>query len=187
MAALTEQNKQALLLGGILGGAVLVIIIWIAWSEAIPRTTKLRNDTEKLQTETVSNRNKLETYTKYLNDDVKRAQLREAFDIVQSRLPTNQDPIEIYDLLRGYFEGTEVQFSFLEPKPEANRGPFREYPFTIKGTARYHEFGQLINLIECNPDRLMRVTDFKLINNPKRPSIHPMEVSISTFTFNEPG
>ncbi len=187
MAALTEQNKQALLLGGILGGAVFIIILYLAWWQVLPSTRKYSSDASRMETQIAEDEKKIARFTAFLKNDEGRRQLQEAFEVVQSRLPTNQDPIEIYDLLRGYFEGTEVQFSFLEPKPEANRGRFREYPFTFKGTARYHEFGQLINLIECNPDRLMRVTDFKLINNAKRPSIHPMEVNFSTFTFNEPG
>jgi Tfp pilus assembly protein PilO len=183
--ALTEQNKQALLVGGILGGAIFIIIVYFMVMTILPKVGNMKADAAKLTTQKIANQKTLKGYKEYLSDKEKSQKIEDAFQIVQQRLPSNQDPIEVFDLLRGYFEGTDVQFTYIEPGTEQNRGRFREYPFVIKGSARYHEFGQLINLIECNPDRLMRVTSFRLVNNSKRPSIHPMEVGISTFTFND--
>lgn len=184
--ALSDNNKQALLVGGILGGAVFIILAYFAFQSILPEVKKYQADREKLATKLAADKKRLDGYKKELGDVEGRRKIEEAFRDVASRLPVSQDPFEVFDLLRTYFEGSDIQFTYLEPGIEKNRGKFKEYPFAVKGTARYHEFGQLINLIECNPDRLMRVTDMKMINNNKRPSIHPMEVVIATFTFNEP-
>lgn len=182
---LTEKNKQALLVGGILGGAILVILIYFWMVQINPKITNYNKQSDALVSKNKANQEKLSKYKALLADKSKKQKLEADFALIASRLPNNQDPIQIFDILRGYFEGTDVQFTYLEPKAQVNRGRFMEYPFIIRGTARYHEFGQLLNLIECNPERLMRVTAFKFSNNDKRPSLHPMEVGISSFTFNE--
>lgn len=182
---LTEKNKQALIVGCILGSAILIIIIYFGFMFIKPEVDRLAQETEKLEAEYSANKKTLDDYKKYLADTKLKGQVEDAFSRVSSRLPALQDPIEVFDLLRDYIEGSDVTFTLLEPKPAKTRERFTEYPFALKGTARYHEFGQLVNLIECNPDRLMRVTDFLLTNNDKRPSVHPMEINLTTYTFTE--
>lgn len=183
--AMTEKNKQAALVAGILGGAVFLVVCYFHFFTVVPEAGQNAAKVAKLQKEIADNRKQLKDFEMYLADKELRREVEETFSRVNSRLPSNQDPIEVFDILRGYFEGTDVAFSYLEPGVPVPRGRVSERPFTIRGLARYHEFGQLVNLIECNPERLMRVVSFKLTNNPKRPSIHPMEVGIATFTFNE--
>jgi len=182
---MTEKNKQALLVGCILGGAILVVLVYFGFLYVRPRVSEAETKVAKLEQQIKTQRAQIESYEESLANMERRRAVQEQFQRIQQRLPSDQDPIEIFDLLRGYFEGSDVRFSYLEPGARTRRGRFTETPFTIRGSARYHQFGQLVNLIECNPDRLMHVTNFNLTNNPRRPSIHPMEVSISTFTFNE--
>ena len=182
---LTEKNKQALIVGCILGSAILIIVVYFGFMFVEPNVKVLNDQSDKLDTEYTANQKTLTEYKQYLADTKLRDQVEDAFSRVSSRLPAMQDPVEVFDLLRDYIEGSDVTFTVLEPKPALNRERFTEYPFTLKGTARYHEFGQLVNLIECNPDRLMRVTDFSLANNDKRPSIHPMQINLTTYTFTE--
>jgi Tfp pilus assembly protein PilO len=182
---ISPKNKQALIVGGILGTALLVIIVYMGFMFVRDDIAQKKTQTETKRTELRAAKQKLAQYQAYLQDENTRRQVQEAFFQVASRLPDSQDPIEIYELFRDYLEGTDVALSFLEPGSSTRRERFTEYPYTIRGSARYHEFGQFVNLIECNPQRLMRVTNFKLTNNEKRPSIHPMEVGITTFTFNE--
>jgi Tfp pilus assembly protein PilO len=171
--------------GGIVGGAILLILVYSWFFFISPGVEKSRRDRDQLVETVRKNRAKLDTYKRYLSDEATRRTVEERFTIVASRLPSNLDPIEVFDILRGYFEGTDVQFTNLDPGPVTNRGRYTEQPFKIRGTARYHEFGQLVNLIECDPKRLMRVNELRLTNNERRPSIHPMELTISTFTFNQ--
>ncbi len=60
---------------------------------------------------------------------------------------------------------------------------YTEIPYTVKAQGRYHEFGQLLNLLEENPDRFMRVKSLTISNNPRQPSHHPIDVGIATFMF----
>ncbi|CAN5228733.1 hypothetical protein BH09SUM1_BH09SUM1_11670 [soil metagenome] len=181
--AMTEKNKQALMVGGILGGAIFIIIVYFGLMSVYPGLKEMREQTEKSQTAAKDARKKVADYQALLQDKQRYELVMEKFRQVSSRLPAKQDPVDVFDLLKGFFEGTDVLFSYLEPGRATKRGRYLEYPFVIRGTARYHEFGQLVNLIECNPDRLMHVATFQLANNDKRPSIHAMEVGISTFTF----
>lgn len=180
---LTDKQKQVLLVGGILGAACLVIIVYLGFMFVRPEVAAADKKVKDLNIKIEEASDNLNKYKAFLADTGKRAQLEEAFGRVQSKLPDVQDPIEVFDLLRDYIEGTDVTFTYLDPGDQTSRERFVEYPFTIRGTAGYHQFGQLVNLIECNPDRLMRVSNFKLTNNNRRPSVHPMEIGITTFTF----
>lgn len=183
--AMSEKNKQGLLAGGILGGAILVIIVYLAFMYVNPGVKKFRDETAKLETKMKKDREQLAEYKRYLDNEDTRREIELKFRRIAERLPSGQDTIEVFDLLRSYFEGSNVVFNYLDPGAMTNRGRYSEYPFTIRGSAEYHAFGQLINLVECNPDRLMHVTTMKLTNSDRRPSIHPMEVGIATFTFND--
>ncbi len=180
----TEQNKQALIAGLILGVAILVVLILVGFMFVLDEARSAQNETERLQTQIRQDRQNLSRIESFLEDDQTYRQVEEAFARVSARLPSDQDPFETFETLRGYFEGTAVTFTRIEPRSSENRGRYTEYPFTIRGSARYHEFGQLVNLIECDPNRLMHVTNFRLQNSERRPSLHPMEVGIVTFSFN---
>lgn len=182
---LTEKNKQALIVGGILGGMILIIVLYFAFLYVMPGVSKANSEVAKLEQQIARQEKQIDDFETKLADQEAQRAIKEQFARIEQRLPSDQDPIEIFDLLNSYFEGSEVGFTYLEPGALTKRGVFTEFPFTIRGSARYHEFGQLVNLVECNPDRLMHVTSFELSNNPNRPSIHPMEIGIATFTFNE--
>jgi Tfp pilus assembly protein PilO len=184
MAALSEKQKQALLVGGIAGLAILLIAGYFYLMFVRPEVQEWNAERVKLEKEVRDNTRTIKNYNELLADKSRVQALESQFSEIAKRLPAEQDPIEVFDLLRGYFEGTDVGFTFLDPGLAVNHNKFTEFPFTIRGTARYHEFGQLVNLVECNPDRLMRVSNFRMTNNNVRPSIHPMEIGITTFTFN---
>jgi len=44
--------------------------------------------------------------------------------------------------------------------------------------------GIILTLLEQNTDRFMRVKSFKITDNLQRPSVHPIDMQISTFMFN---
>lgn len=180
---ISQKNKQTLLVGGVLGGAILLIVLYFGFMIVLPEASANVVEAEKVRSTREKNEADLKKFKAMINDVEMRNQVNDAFARVSSRLPSQQDPIEVFALLRSYFEGTDVQFTYLEPGRQTSRGRYFEYPFIIRGRARYHEFGQLVNLIECNPSRLMYVNSFRLTNDARRPSIHPMEVGVSTFTF----
>lgn len=181
---ISQKNKQTLLVGCLVGGALLLILAYYMVFFAWDQMDSVRTETNKVLAENRANRAQLDEYRSYLQDEETRRRVEEQFERIAARLPSGQDSVDVFDILRGYFEGTDVQFTNLESGAQNKRGRFTEYPFRVRGNARYHEFGQLVNLIECDPKRLMRVNEMKLENNNNRPSVHPMELSISTFTFN---
>lgn len=181
---MTEKNKQALIAGSILGIAVLAVLLVFGFTYVFAEVASARQDVDRLRTQIRNDEQTLARIESFLEDDESFRQIEEAFARVSSRLPQDQDPFETFETLRGYFEGTAVSFTRIEPRSSVSRGRFSEHPFTIRGSARYHEFGQLVNLIEADPNRLMHVTNFRLSNSERRPSLHPMEVGIVTFSFN---
>jgi Tfp pilus assembly protein PilO len=75
----------------------------------------------------------------------------------------------------------------VKPVSPQNRVQYTEIPYTIEAHGRYHEIGQFLTLIEQNPQRFMRLRNFTAENNLERPSIHPVQMEISTFMFNQQG
>jgi Tfp pilus assembly protein PilO len=181
--AMSPKTKQPLLLISIFGGTVLLIILYYHFALSAPKIKGMNTEREKVETKTKNDKAELDRFRAFIKDEVARAEVYAAFERISTRLPSNQDPVEVFELLREYFEETDVEFTYLEPGKATNRVKYMEFPFKIRGSARYHEFGQFVNLIECNPRRLMHVNSFNLTNNDTRPSIHPMEVGISTFGF----
>ncbi|RMH29774.1 MAG: hypothetical protein D6691_02160, partial [Candidatus Hydrogenedentota bacterium] len=88
-----------------------------------------------------------------------------------------------FQALSKVLQVTRVDYTELEPLKEVSRSAYVEIPYRIKGTARYHDFGHFLNLIEDNPDRFMRVRTFTIENRDDRPSVHPVTIELATFMF----
>lgn len=182
---MNDKNKQILMVGGILGAAIFVVVAYFAFMNVLPEARKKQSKATELRADVEKKKKELAAVEARLSDPTQMRQMEERFLRISARLPPSQDPIDVFELFRGYFAGTDVSFTRLFPGTPTTAARYREYPFSVSGTARYHDFGQLVNLVESNPDRLMHVTGFKLTNNNRRPSIHPMEIGISTFTLVE--
>jgi len=131
-----DKHKQTLLAGGILGVVVLALLIYFGMLYVEPQTKKFTKDAEALKTQRVADEKSLAEYSKYLADEDTRKAVEDAYRTISARLPNDQDPFEIFDLLRKYFAGTDVQFTLLEPGREVNRGRFREFPFFTRQSRR---------------------------------------------------
>ncbi len=106
---------------------------------------------------------------------------------VVKRLPKSADPQGFYQALEPVLEATQFEYTELQPQVAASRATYTEIPYRIIGKSRYHDFGQFLNMIEENRDRLMRVKGFAVRNQPDRPSIHPLNVDVASFMFNQKG
>lgn len=106
---------------------------------------------------------------------------------VVRRLPATADPEGFYQALEPVLTATQFEYTELQPQASQTRTAYLEIPYRILGKARYHDFGQFLNMIEENPDRLMRVRSFTIKNQEGRPSIHPVTVDIASFMFNSRG
>lgn len=118
-------------------------------------------------------------------DEVRRKQAMLA-EVVK-RLPKTADPQGFFQALEPVLQATHFEYTDLQPRPTATRTAYTEIPYRIIGKSRYHDIGQFMNMIEENPDRLMRVKSFTISNQNDRPSIHPITVDIASFMFNSKG
>lgn len=181
----TEKQKQALI-AGLLGAVVLFGIFFylnmMFFTEQKSNATKALN---KANTDIKTYNKELADINKFLENEEERKKLDEIVSAARRRLPDNPEAIEFIDIIRESARRTGISFSSITPIAIRDRVSYREIPYQIRGNSRYHEFGQFLNLVECHPERFMRINNFMLTNDPARPSIHPVNVEISTFMFQE--
>ena len=79
---------------------------------------------------------------------------------------------------------TGINASGVSPRSQVNYSLYTDFPYEISGVSRYHEFGQLLNLIELNQERVMRVKTFEIDNEKKNPVEHPYDVTLASYVFN---
>jgi Tfp pilus assembly protein PilO len=186
--AFSERNRQILTMVSLLGVLLTAGGIYYYIVVAKPQITATNKATEAAKVKVAEAKREITRITELKNDTAKREELERFVARAKLRLPTSaQEATEqgFYDIIEESLRRTGASFSRLAAKPPIPRQLYFEVPYDLKGAARYHEFGQLLNVIECNPQRLMRVSTFALKNDPKRPSIHPMDLTVKTFTFNE--
>ena len=183
---LTDQNKTALTIGLIIAAIAAIIVVYFDFATVRPQlrtNATARTTAERQIRERETRLNEINTF---LADADQRQRLMAQVESAQRRLPTDQQAEEFLDILRIAMRDTGVAFSSIAPPSSpVQRSNYEELNFTIRGSARFHEFGQFVNIIECHPDRFMRVSGFTIGQNARRPSIHPVNLNVSTFLFRE--
>lgn len=184
---LTAQQKDAIKAGGILA-AVLVIGLGIYWWQFVqPDLASSAKRVEALNTEISDFRRQL----REMQDASAQLELLEEkqrmLEEVASKLPTTVAPQEFYRAFEQILQVTRLSYTELAQLPLLERQIYTEIPYQIVGQGRYHDFGQFLNLVEENPNRLMRIKTFVIENNDAHPSIHPIKVELATFKFNQKG
>ena len=106
---------------------------------------------------------------------------------VAAKLPSSIAPEEFFKAFEQILSTTRISYSELKPLPVLPRTIYTEIPYQLSGNGRYHDFGQFLNLVEENPNRLMRIKTFVIENDDSRPSIHPLNLQLATFKFNKKG
>ena len=179
---LTEKNKQALLVGLIMAVFLGFLVGYYYWL-SMPVIDKAKTEGKTLTAEIAKNQAEIKNIRAYIENTDEREQMMEVVRRAKERLPEDRRAIEFLGLLRDSLTKTGVVQTRVAPEAPKRRTLYEEIPYSVRGSARYHEFGQFLNLIECNPERFMRVNGFSLSNDLNRPSVHPMDVGISTFMF----
>ncbi|MDK2970362.1 MAG: Pilus assembly protein PilO [Candidatus Sumerlaeota bacterium] len=179
----TEKQKQVLIVGLLFCGILLAFTIYFQFMFFKADVAAAKKDAAKKETEIANLEKDIRQMREFINNDEELARLQERVEIAKKRLPSDPQAIQFLELLRDSLQKTNVSFSRIEKESTVTRSMYNEIPYVVKGSARYHEFGQFINLIECHPERFLRVSEFTLDNNNNRPTIHPMNVRISTFMF----
>jgi len=180
---LSDKEKNALAAGLILAVMLIAVLIYFHFFFFKPAIVAREKEIAKARTEIAAKKKELAEMQAFLKNQAEVEQMEQQLRRAAERLPTQPAPIEFLEELRSTLEETGVKQSRVEPRKVSSRDLYTEIPYLIQGSARYHEFGQFLNLIECNPRRFMRVSGFDLRNNDARPTIHPVSVNISTFMF----
>ncbi|MDX2177853.1 MAG: type 4a pilus biogenesis protein PilO [Candidatus Sumerlaeia bacterium] len=185
--ALSEKNRQTLL-AIVIGGLVLIAgSAYYYFMFAAAEIESNKKVTAEAEQKARDARRELANLQALIANDDQRELMKRLVDRVKTKLPSDPESTEFFRFVEETLRRTGVSMSRLAPEDPVARELFIEVPFSMRGGARYHEFGQLLNVVECSPERLMRVAEFKIDNDPARPSVHPIEVMITTFTFNEAG
>lgn len=183
---LTDQNKTALTIGLILAAIAAIVVLYFDFATVRPALTNNARTRTTAQNQIKEREARLAEINKFIADADARQRLIAQVEAAQRRLPSDQQAEEFLDILRLAMRDTGVAFSRISPPTSPiQRSNYEELNFTIQGSARYHEFGQFVNIIECHPDRFMRVSGFSIGQNARRPSIHPVNLNVSTFLFRE--
>lgn len=183
---LTDQNKTALTIGLILAAIAAIVVIYFDFATVRPQMTTNERTRDTAEAQIEEREERLKEINTFIADADARQRLITQVEAAQRRLPSDQQAEEFLDILRIAMRDTGVSFSSISPPSSPiQRSNYEELNFSISGSARFHEFGQFVNIIECHPDRFMRVSGFSIGQNARRPSIHPVDLNVSTFLFRE--
>lgn len=182
---MNEQQKVSVLITAFAGFVGLVLIAYFYFMIGRGSINGYEQQTVAKQKELVDLKQKLAQINNTIAqkaEDEKQARLVAE---VTRRLPSSPDAPGFLNALVTILGTTGIIQEEVKPDQTTDRSLYTEIPYRIKAYGHYHAFGQFLTLIEQNPDRFMRVKNLKISNYLDRPSIHPVEMEITTFTFNK--
>jgi Tfp pilus assembly protein PilO len=181
---MTDAEKDKIKAGLVLVVALLVGIVYydmsIVASTIETNKAAIKRHEENLKTEQAT----LDMMKAQISDRPRLEARIALLEKVIAKLPKTPDPQGLFQALEGIFQITRMDILAMDTGAQRVADEYTELPYVISSRARYHDFGQFLNLIEENPKRLMRVKSFVVENDSNRPSIHPLRVTIATFMFN---
>jgi Tfp pilus assembly protein PilO len=189
---LSDSNKQVVI-GSLIGAGMLCLGIWyyqfMAGSGAIEsRAKKVVELTEEVRG--LEGRLKRARELKE-NEGALQASFEKVGKIVD-RLPRTPDVSQFHQILANLVSRTGViPVNRVTEQAHASRTYYTEIPYTFECIGRYHSIGELLNLIEESPERLMRITRFKITNDSPlvvdHPSLHYASIEITTYSYTPTG
>lgn len=187
MENLTPQEKDAVKAGAILAVVLIAGLYYYDFQILDADVKKNSKQVEELKKQITEHKARIKEFDLMAQnmEEVRRQQALLAE--VAKRLPKSADPQGFFLALEPVLRATQFEYSELLPQPTAERTAYIEIPYRIVGRSRYHDFGQFLNMIEENPDRLMRIKSFTIENQVMRPSIHPVQVEVASFMFTQKG
>ncbi|MFP4381626.1 MAG: type 4a pilus biogenesis protein PilO [Candidatus Sumerlaeia bacterium] len=185
---LTPEDKKKLtsiIAIGLLGLGVIAYLYWMFGSSSIAQAeTNIKKGKEKIEQlekelAAIKQFNELKGTPEY-NMAMQR------IEKASKRLPKTTRAQDFYKALQDILEQTGItNIVTMMPENVEVYNTFAEIPYKIDMDARFHAFGYFLNMVEENPKRFMRVKTFKISNNPLRPSLHPIDVTIASFMLTD--
>ena len=184
---LTAQQKDAIKAGFILAAVLFIGIIAYWYQFARPEVAAAATTVAKLDGEIKSLKQQVRDMDLAAENVEKLKEKQKLLAEVAAKLPSTVAAPEFYRALEEILKVTRLSYSELSQLPLLERAVYTGIPYQIVGRGRYHDFGQFLNLVEENPNRLMRIKTFVIENDDTRPSVHPLKVQLATFKFNQKG
>jgi type IV pilus assembly protein PilO len=184
---LTAQQKDAIKAGLILGFVLLIGVAAYYWQFAKPEVEAAEKKVTALDSEIANLKKQIREMDDAAANVEKLKEKQRLLEEVAAKLPSTAEPQEFFRTFSEVLKITRMSYSEMKQLPLLERAIYTEIPYQIVGRGRYHDFGQFLNLIEENPNRLMRIKTFVIENDDNRPSVHPLKVQLATFKFNVKG
>jgi Tfp pilus assembly protein PilO len=182
---MTDKDKKSLQVGVFIFVILMLVVLYYNFFILARDIEAGRATLETLKMETATLTAELEKMREMIRQE---AQVNKELALVKkmaARLPSSPNEPEFLDELANSLQITGAKNQKIIPQKSETHTDYIEIPYGIFLNGRYHEFGQLLNLLEENPRRFMLVKEFEVKNDLKRPSIHPSRLDIATFMFSE--
>lgn len=182
---LTDGQKTTLISCAVLLGLSFGALYYFdfLWGDGIINGYTTRTKAAMTKLETLK---KNETEYKSLKESSELLrELKANFDQAAQRW--QPDPtLTIMDILFESFELTGVGFTNISRSNPQDLGLYNETVYSIECFGRFHELGMLMNLLEDNEQRFMRIKSFTIDNDKvdDRPSIQHALIELGVYTFN---
>lgn len=185
MLNLNEQQKFGLLITAFVGVVCLILIGYFHLMIGRGMIADYERHADNLQVEVRKLETQLHDINATINEKGEVLKQRETIEKITRRLPSTTDAPGFLNALITILATTGVLQEEVKPDATNAMSLYTEIPYSIKAQGHYHAFGQFLTLLEQNPDRFMRLKSLKITNSLERPSVHPIEVNIATFMFNQ--
>jgi Tfp pilus assembly protein PilO len=181
----SEKQKSQMMIIGFMGLAVIAVLAWYHLMFARPKVEELGRQSATVQRQIDQKNGELKEIQTLLAQRERLEERRRMIARVMRRLPSTPDAPGFLVSLVEVLRQTGIIQRLVKPEATRNRADYTEIPYAVSAFGRYHELGQFLTLVEQNPDRFMRLRQMRVTNTIARPSIHPVELEITTFMFNK--
>jgi Tfp pilus assembly protein PilO len=173
---MSTQEKQAIVVGVLIGLAVLVVCYYLFY---IPMQRQM-GEAQRKNAELDKQRRDLQAY---LDDretrDAEAARIRK----FEHMLPEEREVPQLFDYLRDIANDTGIEFIAIRSQESQNKNLLKVFPFEIDLKSSYHQLGEFLEKIEVNQKRFLRVDDIQLISSEENPTLHDASVVVTTFVY----
>jgi Tfp pilus assembly protein PilO len=177
---MNEKQRQYLISSIILGALAVALAAYYWMGLAGPDIEQTNTRIAKVEGELRELQAKLSEYNRFLaqKDEIERA-------VEAIALATERNEQQLVVAMRDFIAKTGVDMSSLTPMKSNDYTEWREFPYELGGVTRYMDYVQFLSLVEQNADFFMRVKEFTIKNDEDQPTVHPFNLTISSFTWRE--
>jgi type IV pilus assembly protein PilO len=184
--------REPHILKGVAGIVLLAVLVWlIFFTDYLPfspkRTSvvlaKLREELDLAGGELQRARAVAESIPKL---EAELNQMQAKWESLKDLLPKATEMSNLLAEITTSGIKAGVQFTLFEPQPAEPADIYTRYPILVTVTGGYHQVGEFFDNL-CNMDRLVGVSNVKLVQNEKGLTASTVEATatVSAYTYNE--